>query len=131
MVSLGGVIFELIENVSLIALVVGGYATIRRGALPLRGMESIAVGVLFGLGAVLAMTLRIEVMPGVFVDSRNIMTALVVVFGGPVATVITLAITSLYRFWLGGGGALAGSVAAIASAGVGFAFCALRTRYGF
>jgi diguanylate cyclase (GGDEF)-like protein/PAS domain S-box-containing protein len=131
MVSLGGVIFELIENVSLIALVVGGYAAIRRGALPLRGLESIAIGVLFGLGAVLAMTLRIEVLPGVFVDSRNIMTSLVVVFGGPVATVVTLAITIFYRLWQGGGGALSGSVAAIASAGVGFAFCALRRRYGF
>jgi len=58
MVSLAAIILELIENVSLIALVVGGYAIIRRGALPLRGAEPVAIGVVFGLGAVLAMTLR-------------------------------------------------------------------------
>ena len=131
MVSLGAVILELVQNVSLIALVVGGYATVKRGTRVPPRLHPLAVGLVFGVGAALAMALRIEVMPGVYVDGRNIMTSLVVVFGGPVAAGITLAITVLCRLWLGGGGALAGSVAAIASMALGFAFCALRDRYAF
>src|SRR5690349_6809175 len=131
MVSLGAVILELVQNVSLIALVVGGYATVKRGAfMPVR-LHPLAVGIVFGIGAILALALRIEVMPGVYVDGRNIMTSLVVVFGGPVAAGITLAITILYRIWLGGGGAFAGSVAAVSAAALGFAFCVLKDRYRF
>jgi diguanylate cyclase (GGDEF)-like protein/PAS domain S-box-containing protein len=131
MVSLGTVILELVQNVSLIALVVGGYATVKRGAfLPAR-LHPLAIGTVFGIGAILAMALRIEVMPGVYVDGRNIMTSLVVLFGGPVAAGVTLAITILYRLWLGGGGALAGSVAAVTATALGFAFCVLKDRYRF
>jgi len=131
MVSLGTVVLELIQNVSLIALVVGGYATLKRSAFLPRHLLAPGIGVLFGLGAVLAMALRIEVMPGVYVDGRNIMTSLVVVFGGPSAALITLLITILYRLWLGGAGVWAGVVTAIASVAIGFAFCALRNRYRF
>ena len=97
MVSFGAVILELVQNVSLIALVVGGYATVKRSALVPKPLHPVAIGVLFGIGAVLAIALRIEVMPNVYVDGRNIMTSLVVVFGGPVATAITIAITAAYR----------------------------------
>jgi diguanylate cyclase (GGDEF)-like protein/PAS domain S-box-containing protein len=132
MASLGTIVLQLVQNVSLIALVVGGYATVKRGALLPAYLHPLAVGVVFGVGAVLAMALRIEVMPGVYVDGRNIMTSLVVVFGGPLAAGVTLAITVLYRiFAVGGGGAFAGSIAAVASVALGFAFCALQRRYGF
>jgi diguanylate cyclase (GGDEF)-like protein/PAS domain S-box-containing protein len=131
MVSVGTIILELIQNVSLIALVAAGYTAVQRAAsLPAR-LRAPAIGVIFGLGVVLAMSLRIEVMPGVNVDGRNIMTSLVAVFGGPVAALITLAITILYRLWLGGGGALAGAVAAIAAVALGFAFRALQRRRNF
>jgi diguanylate cyclase (GGDEF)-like protein/PAS domain S-box-containing protein len=59
------------------------------------------------------------------------MTSLVAVFGGPVAAGATLAITILYRLWLGGAGVFAGSIAAAASVALGFAFCALQGRYRF
>jgi diguanylate cyclase (GGDEF)-like protein/PAS domain S-box-containing protein len=131
MVSLGTVILELIQNVSLIALVAAGYTAVRRAASFPARLHAPAIGVIFGLGVVLAMSLRIEVMPDVYVDGRNIMTSLVVVFGGPLAAAITLAITILYRLWMGGNGALAGSVAAIAAVALGFAFCALKSRFKF
>jgi diguanylate cyclase (GGDEF)-like protein/PAS domain S-box-containing protein len=130
MVSLGAVILELVQNVSLIALVVGGYAAVKRSRR-LPRLHPPAIGILFGIGAVLAITLRIEVMPGVFIDGRNIMTSLVVVFGGPVAAAITLVITVVYRLWVGGSAALSGCVAVVASVALGFAFCALKKRYRF
>ena len=131
MIATGHVVLELIQNVSLIALVAIGYASLRRSSFLPRPLAGIAMGLLFGCGAALAMALRIEILPGVFVDGRNIMNALVVVFCGPVAAVISVAITVVYRLWLGGAGALSGAVAAIAAALVGFAFCALHRRYRF
>jgi len=131
MISTGHVVLELVQNVSLIALVAVGYASLRRSASVPKRLRDIAMGLLFGFGAALAMALRIEIMPGVFVDGRNIMTSLVVVFCGPLASVIAVAITILYRLWLGGGGALSGVAAAIAAALVASGFCALRSRYQF
>lgn len=131
MLSTGNVVLELIQNVSLIALVAIGYASLRRTTFLPKPVVGIAMGLLFGFGAVLAMSVRIEIMPGVFVDGRNIMNALVVVFCGPVAAIIAVLITILYRFWLGGAGVLSGAAAAIAATVVAFAFCALRQRYRF
>jgi diguanylate cyclase (GGDEF)-like protein/PAS domain S-box-containing protein len=131
MSSTGHVVLELIQNVSLIALVAIGYASLRRSALLPKPAVDIAMGLLFGCGAVLAMAVRIEIMPGVFVDGRNIMNSLVVLFCGPVAAIISVLMTIVYRLWLGGGGALSGAVAAISAALVAFAFNALRRRYGF
>jgi diguanylate cyclase (GGDEF)-like protein/PAS domain S-box-containing protein len=131
MSSTGQVVLELIQNVSLIALVAIGYASLRRAAFLPKLPVEIGMGLLFGLGAVLAMALRIEIMPGVFVDGRNIMTSLVVVFCSPMASIIAVVITVLYRLWLGGAGALSGTVAAIAAVLVGYGYCALRRRYQF
>jgi diguanylate cyclase (GGDEF)-like protein/PAS domain S-box-containing protein len=130
MISQGSVILGLAQNVSLIALVVAGYATVKRGALLPASLRPMVIGLVFGLGVVLALSLRIEVMPGVHVDGRNIMTSLVVLFGGPVAAAITLAITLLYRLWLDGAGALAGCVSAVAAMALGFLYIGLKARLG-
>src|SRR5581483_5091193 len=103
MQAIGGTILELLQNVSLLALVAASYAVLRRyGARLSPAAMGPAIGVLFGFGAVVSIAFRIEVMPGVYVDGRNIMTSLVAVFGGPVATLITLVMTAGYRLWLGG-----------------------------
>src|SRR6185369_14908935 len=105
MQTIGGTILELLQNVSLLALVAAGYAALKRHGTQLPPLAMVfAIGILFGLGAILAITFRIEVMPGVYVDGRNIMTSLVAVFGGPVATMVTLIMTAAYRLWLGGAG---------------------------
>src|SRR4051812_2730133 len=109
MQAIGSTILELLQNVSLLALVAAGYAALKRHGTQLApSAMALAIGTLFGLGAVLSITFRIEVMPGVYVDGRNIMTSLVAVFGGPVATLVTLIITAAYRLWLGGAGAMSG-----------------------
>ena len=50
MVSLGAIILELVQNVSLIALVVGGYAAVKRSRR-LPRLHPLAIGVLFGVCA--------------------------------------------------------------------------------
>ena len=130
MQAIGATILELLQNVSLLALVAAGYAALKRhgGRLP-PAMMGPAIGILFGLGAVLSIAFGISVMPGVYVDGRNIMTSLVAVFGGPVATLVTLIIAVAYRTWLGGAGALSGIVALLASGLVGLGFATLKHRY--
>jgi diguanylate cyclase (GGDEF)-like protein/PAS domain S-box-containing protein len=130
--QLGTSILELLENVSLLALVAAGYAALHRRGTKLTptGM-GLAIGLLFGLGAVISIAFRINVMPGVYIDGRNIMTSLVAVFGGPVATVVTLIVTAAFRLWLGGEGAVSGIAAVLGAGLVGIGFEALRRRHGF
>ena len=118
----------LVENVSLFALVAIGYAGLRRRAHWPPRYLTLAVGVLFGFGAAIAMLDRIEVTSGVFVDGRNIMTALAAVFGGPVAGLVTVLITIACRLWLGGAGAVSGSVTAVLIGLTGLVYRDLRTR---
>src|SRR4051812_44479847 len=130
MQAIGSTILELLQNVSLLALVAVGYAALKRHATHLPpSLMAPAIGILFGLGAVVSITFRISVMPGVYVDGRNIMTSLVAVFGGPVATMVTLIITAAYRLWLGGPGATSGIAAALAAGLVGLGFADLKRRY--
>ncbi|MES1152271.1 MAG: PAS-domain containing protein, partial [Dongia sp.] len=132
MQAIGSTILELLQNVSLLALVAAGYATLKRHGdrLPPATM-ALAIGTLFGLGAVLSMTFRISVMPGVYVDGRNIMASLVALFGGPVATMVALIIAAAYRLWLGDMGAVSGVVSVLAAGLVGLAFADLRRRTMF
>jgi diguanylate cyclase (GGDEF)-like protein/PAS domain S-box-containing protein len=130
MQAFGSTILELLQNVSLLALVAAGYAALKRHGdrLPPATM-ALAIGILFSLGAVLSITFRISVMPGVYVDGRNIMTSLVALFGGPIAAMVTLIITAAYRLWIGGAGAMSGVVSVLAAGLVGLAFADLKRRY--
>jgi diguanylate cyclase (GGDEF)-like protein/PAS domain S-box-containing protein len=132
MQAIGATILELLQNVSLLALVAAGYAALRRHGPQLRStIMAPAIGILFALGAVMSIAFRITVLPGVFVDGRNIMTSLVAVFGGPVATLVTLVITAGYRLWVGGPGAISGIAGILAAGLVGLGFAKLRGRYRF
>ena len=120
--TFGGVVLELIQNVSLFALVAAGYAALRRGSGLSSARLGPAIGILFGCGAILAMTFRIEVLPGVYVDGRSIMASLSAAFGGPVAGAVTLLMILAYRLWLGGAGTVSGLIAALLASAIGLAF---------
>ncbi len=87
-----------------------------------------AVGVLFGLGAVLAMVDPIEIAPGVIADVRNVMVALSGPFGGPVSLVISAAISAAYRISLGGPGVGPSLVSGVAVVIATWAFMRLTLR---
>ena len=120
--TFGGVVLELIQNVSLFALVAAGYAALRRGTNLSSAKLSPVIGLLFGCGALLAMTFRIEISSGVYVDGRSIMASLSTAFGGPVAGAVTLVMILAYRLWLAGAGTLSGMIAAVLAAAIGYVF---------
>ena len=111
--SLGSIILELIQNVSLFALVVVGYAAIRRRMqLPPRLRDAV-IGLVFGGGALLAMSVPVSLAPGIAIDGRSALISTAAIFGGPAAMVITVAMSLAYRLWLGGAGALPASFSII------------------
>jgi signal transduction histidine kinase len=80
--------------------------------------RSIAIGLVFGLVAVVLMISRIQVGGDRFVDARAVPIALVMLVEGIPAAVVTAVLAATYRIWLGGSGAVAGvlAIAAIAVA---------------
>ena len=74
------------------------------------GPRRIALGLLFGAAALIAMTHPMRLAPGVIVDMRHLPIAFAGAFAGPVPMAIALAMGAAGRLAIGGGGALAGVV---------------------
>jgi len=89
--------------------------------------ESAILGVVFGLGACLAMLDPLRLRPGVFVDCRATMVLLSGLFGGPAAGMISTLIAAGMRIYLGGLGRVPGSVSVGIAGSIGIAlYLALR-----
>ena len=67
-------------------------------------------GTVFGAIAIVLMIARIEVAPGVFIDPRVVPVALIGLFEGWPAAAIASALALGYRLYLGGSGAIAGTL---------------------
>jgi signal transduction histidine kinase len=92
--------------------------------------RSIAVGLVFGLAAVVLMISRIQVSGERFVDARAVPIALVMLVEGGPAGAVTAALAAAYRIWLGGSGAVAGVLAIVAIAATAFGVRAWARRDG-
>ena len=66
------------------------------------------LGVMFGLITIFVMRDHLMVVEGQFLDFRHITMTLAAFIGGPVTAVIAVFISSLYRYYLGGGGMISG-----------------------
>ncbi|MET1028666.1 MAG: diguanylate cyclase [Dongiaceae bacterium] len=119
MLPFGSIVLGLIQNVSLIALVVVGYEAIRRRAHLSELWGNAVIGLVFGVGVLLAMSLPVLVAPGIFIDGRSVLIGGVAISGGPLATAITVAIGVAYRLWLGGEGAATAAAGIVCSGIVG------------
>jgi diguanylate cyclase (GGDEF)-like protein/PAS domain S-box-containing protein len=128
MMSVGSIILQLVQNVSLFAAVVVGYAAIRRRQDMTGWVHDLLVGLLFAAGAVLSMSLPIMLAPGLIVDGRSVLTGSVALFAGPIGTAITLLIAAGYRLWLGGAGAFYGAVGVAGACAMGLLFRAVLRR---
>ncbi len=87
-------------------------------------------GVIFGFIAVVAMMTPVQLQPGIIFDPRSVIISLAGFVGGPPVAVISAAIAGSYRLWLGGTGALTGTlvIAVCASMGIGYRY--INHRYG-
>lgn len=96
----------LLRNTGLMAVVALAYGIILSQWR--HAPAAIVLGLLCGLGAILAMLDPTEVTPGVLVDSRTTLITLSGLFGGPVAAGISGVMAALFRIHLGGAGSFAG-----------------------
>ncbi|MCD1632433.1 diguanylate cyclase [Martelella mediterranea] len=118
------IVIAMLEKVGMAALIVLAYRLIRRARFSIV-RSSLAIGLLFGFGAVVAMANPLEVVPGVILDIRTAMVALAALFGGPLAALIASALTIAMRVNIGGAGALAGCVAIALAAVIGLVYARL------
>ncbi len=91
-------------------------------------MASVAFGVLFGLGIILAMSAPIHIGEDLIFDLRGLLVGLSVVFVGWIAGLITLAIGVAYRLYLGGGGVALGCVGLLVAFGIGIGWRMLAPK---
>lgn len=103
---------HLIENAGLLILGLLVYSYVGRWLSShrpeLRGKRQLILGLLFGAITVLMMIERIEVRDGLFIDARWVPVALVGLFEGMPAGLLSAAVGAAYRLWLGGAGMLPG-----------------------
>lgn len=104
---------HLIENAGLLILGVLVYSYVGRWLpshqLDLRRKRQLVLGLLFGVITVLMMIERIEIRDGLFIDARWVPVALVGLFEGTPAGLLSAAMGSAWRIlWIGGPVAPAG-----------------------
>jgi PAS domain S-box-containing protein len=123
MISGTTLFFGLFNNLAIFIILVAVYGVLNsyfeKSALLTR---QVVVGFFFGLFAITCMHVKIPVAEGVIVDQRNTVVALSGAFGGPLSAVFCAFMTGVYRIYLGGSGALGGTIGVglAAVAGVGF-----------
>lgn len=94
------------HSIGLLALLGLTYGAVHQVTLGRPLVRQLAIGVLFGCGAVIAMLDPLQLAPGLIADVRSVMVALSGPFGGPVSLLVSGGITGIYRLGVGGAGAL-------------------------
>jgi len=112
----------LIQNAALLVTLSFLYGTIKYYFAKRKLQFQIISGVWFGIVAVAAMLLPYQHEPGVFYDGRSIVITLAGLWGGGLATLITIIIAGVYRAFLGGIGIWAGLATIFACGIIGLFF---------
>nr|WP_210304079.1 diguanylate cyclase [Rhizobium esperanzae] len=84
-------------------------------------------GLMMGLGAVLSMLLSVEVGSGYYLDLRSTLLAVSAVYGGPLAVLVTGALTAAQRISMGGAGVEPALISIMLVSALGLA---VRIRFG-
>ncbi|MGV3652083.1 MAG: diguanylate cyclase [Devosia sp.] len=122
--------YGLLANLAVVAIFVMAWTHLRDYLtfLKPRG-EALAFGAHMGLAAVCAMSVPVELAPGVIFDLRPTIASLAAFFGGPMAALVFGLIAASYRLWLGGAGAVSGVLGLLVPLGIGLlGHLALRER---
>ncbi|HCY75589.1 MAG TPA: hypothetical protein DHV28_06675 [Ignavibacteriales bacterium] len=122
------IVIDLIYNLSvLIALsVLSGFIDLRFNRSQLKG--KIFQGLLFGLTSIVGMLYPFRLAEGIIFDGRSIIIGLCTLFFGPVSGSIASVLAILFRNYLGGAGALTGSLVIISSFLFGYYFYFRRSK---
>lgn len=84
-----------------------------------RWLSKVLAGVLLGLLCIALMTSAFELEKGIIFDTRSVLLSLSGLFLGWFPTFLAMIISSVFRFWQGGVGSLAGVIVIFVSGGIG------------
>jgi signal transduction histidine kinase len=125
---------HVVEAAGVVSLALIAYSYLVRwfeaGSPTWRRWRPAAIGLAFGVAAVVLMVSRIHVADDRFVDARAIPIALVALVESVPAGMLAAAVAAVYRVWLGGSGAGAGVLGIVATAAVAAAVRAWARRDG-
>ena len=111
------------ENIAMGLILVLVYDLLRPSLKLDSGIRNaLAIGLLFGIGAIGSMNDAIKLDHGQSVDARIIFVLTGSLFGGPIGAALTAAITVAYRLSIGGGSAWLGVATIVASGLIGLGF---------
>jgi len=126
------IVIDLIYNLSvLVALsVISGFISNRIDKFSING--KVLQGLLFGIVAIVGMLNPFVLTEGIIFDGRSIVISLCTLFFGPVSGIISSTLTVLFRvFYIGGGGALTGSLVTASSFAIGLYYFHLKRKNRF
>lgn len=122
------ILIDLIYNISvLVALsTLSGFINNKFDKNSING--KILQGILFGVAAIIGMLYPFNLTKGIIFDGRSIVISLCTLFFGPVSGIISSIMAISFRSYLGGGGALTGTLVIIASFIIGYVFYKLKVN---
>lgn len=114
------VLVELGQNIALLLALtfLYGFFTQKMPRFPQK-WDSVLLGGMFGIAALVGMMTPINITSGVIIDGRVIMVGLASVFGGPIAALMASFPVCVYRAYLGGVGVAPGIGAIITAVMIG------------
>jgi signal transduction histidine kinase/CheY-like chemotaxis protein len=121
-------LLDLVQNIALLLMLVVGLQVLTQRFEKRRVLFQVAAGILFGVVGVVGMMTPLRFDEGVIYDGRSIVLALSGVFVGWISTLTAAVICVAYRIYLGGAGALAGSLVVVEAAILGLYFRRLSQR---
>lgn len=112
----------IILNLILVIFLALFYNLLKRISITNKLAEQLLIGLWFGLTAVIAMKVPLDMGNGVIYDGRSVIISIGAWFGGPVPAMVSAIIAAFYRALLGGAGVIAGILTIITSALVGLGY---------
>ena len=119
----------LINNTALLLALWAVYGVLPHRTRSLKTTrEKILTGLAISLIGIAIMLNPLPFAPGVIFDTRSILLSISGLFFGTVPTIMAVFVTSLFRLYEGGTGALTGVATILSSAGIGLAWRNLRGK---
>ena len=115
-------ISELILNVTLLITLTVLFSFISRQKKSGLIVYQLMTGFLFGIIAVIGMSVPFRVSPGIIYDGRSIVLSMAGLFGGCFSGAVSLLMALVYRIYIGGDGVWAGTATIFSSVVIGLLF---------
>lgn len=120
---------QLLTNFAIVAVLISLWTHVRDGldsATP--HLQNLIFGLVMGTGAVISMMMSVRLANGILFDLRASLVAIAAAFGGPFAALLAAGMAVVYRNFVGGDGALIGSINIIVSTLCGVVFFAVTRK---